>query len=280
MKPRSFTTTNSQSLHNTRMADTTDFWISESAEKILGEATNEVRQIVNMIETIDLVTPQHLLEFYKTLEENTNKLRRLLKDVKVTRSIKVDDHEEGLWVPAEVENTIARATFLVGRIAVLAMQLKNTPFKELNTKHRMLIKQAREACHLLNGIEVKASESTMEEDVKDETPNMDQDVSYLDDNATSSKKKNSGLQEKVDQKSKPRTVTRRKARMGSPESPIILASDDADSSYETEDSDNDWSLPSPRKKKGKRNHANGKKKKQTSRSKSGLNSDLDSDDDA
>ena len=263
------------------MADSTDFWISESAEKILGEATNEVREIVNMIETIDLVTPQHLLEFYKTLEENTNKLRRLLEDVKVTRSIKVDDHEEGLWVPAEVENTIARASFLVGRIAVSAMQLKNTPIKELNSKHRTLIKQAREACHLLNGIEVKASESTMEEDVKDETPNMDQDVSYFDYNATSQKKKDSGFQSKVDQKPKPRTVSRRKARMGSPESPIILASDDAESNYEAEDSDDEWGLtPSPIKKKSKRTRANGKKKQQTTRIKSGLNSDLDSDDDA
>lgn len=262
------------------MAESTDFWISESAEKILGEATNEVSEIVKMIETIDFVIPQHLLDFYQTLEENTNKLRRLLEDVKVTRSIKVDDHEEGLWVPAEVENTIARSNFLVGRIAVLAMQLKNTPFKELNTKHRTLIKQAREACHLLNGIEVKASESTMEEEVKDETPNNDQDVTYFDDNVISQKKKNSELGNKVDQKSKPRTVNRRNARIGSPESPIILASDDAESSYKAEDSDDDWGLPSPSKKKAKRTRANGKKKKQVSRSKSGLNSDLDSDDDA
>lgn len=261
------------------MTDGADFWVSESAEKTLAEATNDVREIVEMTESIDSVTPQYLMAFYKSLEENTNKARTLLEQVKVTRYVGMDVDGEGLWVPAEVENTIAKATFLVGRVSALAMQLRNMPFKELSTHHRKLIKQAKEAHNLLESIEVKASETEKEEEIKSETPNMDPDVNNRFDSVTATypKKKVTGARLEEEQPSRSRKMTRRKARMGSPKTPIEIETDDDESNSEGEQKeDDDWTLPSPNKKKNrKERYVNGRKRGHTS--KGGLNNDLESD---
>ncbi|PWN35770.1 uncharacterized protein FA14DRAFT_155182 [Meira miltonrushii] len=259
------------------MADGADFWVSESAEKTLAEAKNDASEIVEMIESIESVTPQILLEFYEVLEVNTNNLRTLLDGVKITRTMVGNNDGEGLRVPAEVENTIAKATFLVGRIAVLAVQLKTTPFKELNAHHRKLLKQAREAYDLLAEVEVKSSESEKEEEVKRETPTIDEDASLPLDSGIATKSKAKTTRPVDDkQASGPRRITRRKARMGNLDSPIVLASDDEKSSDDDDENDEDWRLSSPiKKKRDKRRRTNGKEKPSTS--KTMLNSDLDSD---
>lgn len=262
------------------MAENSDFWVSESAEKTLAEAKDDVREIVEMIESIESATPQNLLELYEILEVNTYKLRTLLEGVKITRSLIGNREEEGLWVPAEVENTIAKATFLVGRIAALAIQSKSTPFKELCTHHRKFLKQAREAHKLLAEIDVKSSESEVEEEVKRETPNIEEEATLSFDSnlATIPNAKNAKTAKPTNenQASGSRRITRRKARMGNPQSPIVLASDDEKSNDDDGESGEDWALPNPSKKKCEKGRRS-KGKNKYSISKSGLSSDFESD---
>lgn len=242
------------------MTEGEDFWVSESAVRTLTKATSDIHAIVETIERIENTFPLDLLSVYKNLEESTSDLRRLIADVKIIRG---DGGEEGLRVPAEVENAIASATFLIGRIDVLAIQLKSTSFKQLNLFHKKLLKQAREARDLLEKIAVQDSEDEVkmeneEPTIKMDSPKTDQNMNsnFNDDeeDTSFSHQKQVGSE---DESKKIQLVTRgkncRKLSEGTPKAPILLTSEDEEveeeSSSNDDQSDDDWCLPSASKRR-------------------------------